>query len=583
MGTPANRISLSQHGLLEATRPEPFASHCGGGVCLDFSTANKGRPVTSETSVAIEEFDAALNADDPECAIAMVETVAQSHDGNGATPLVLVVSRYGDSWLEVTRALLEAGADPNKADLRDGASPLFHLIMRNSDQESTIRLLHEHGADLNFRFNPEGDDEELGGCTALMLATVTEARILLECGADPTIRNTLGETTSEYWRRQRSYVSQKLLELLKESSQSCPISARQAPDSTNSLVMQKPEPSYPRQGFVTESQFLGGNFYDAFKKLVRMLLEADWIWFQEIAELIFANPEEPDASTIGSDYSRTIRAMHNSDKVTPPWETEEFWEDGGRRYADQFGLPELKVSRYPTMIEIGPFGNSKGMAKALRALLTYKEKTFELLAPNGHETLEETWKLFALYSESYAELEGQALFFATRYSGEEITKKSLLKYLRLYWKPGNEQIRKELFGKLHEIPFGDDAEKEETFKSYASVAYHRRQEDRWMQEIGEVLYHPISDSDQIMIRPISRRAAHHHFGVSGSLQREQCDGMGPELTWEELLAAVDQMLAIGGVVQSSDVSVQFNIHTFYQATDGPIVRISIDPEAYRYS
>jgi ankyrin repeat protein len=87
------------------------------------------------------------------------------------------------------RSLLDAGRDPNVADLRLGRdeAPPLQLAADGGDCES-IALLLRAGADVNARSG--------SGWTALLRACngghLEAARMLLDAGADPKVRNDEG-------------------------------------------------------------------------------------------------------------------------------------------------------------------------------------------------------------------------------------------------------------------------------------------------------------------------------------------------------------------------------------------------------
>jgi hypothetical protein len=96
------------------------------------------------------------------------------------TPLIRA-ARNGD--VEVLRALLAAGADPDLADTTGNHwTPLMHAI--HKDHAGATRLLLDAGADANHR----GD----GGVTPLIMAAaygnVDIVNLLLAHGADPAAR-----------------------------------------------------------------------------------------------------------------------------------------------------------------------------------------------------------------------------------------------------------------------------------------------------------------------------------------------------------------------------------------------------------
>lgn len=86
---------------------------------------------------------------------------------------------------ELTSAL-EAGADPNAVN-SDSWSPFF--MAARHGQVECLRALIDHGAQVNHRF----DGFFYKGYTALMIAIdnahIPAARLLIESGADPFIKN----------------------------------------------------------------------------------------------------------------------------------------------------------------------------------------------------------------------------------------------------------------------------------------------------------------------------------------------------------------------------------------------------------
>ena len=98
------------------------------------------------------------------------------------------------------------------------AKKLNHLLLKYvlNDKYELIKLVLNMGADINKRY---GEDKHLGGYTVLMLAIENEdmdvIEILLERGADLTIKDNQGKTALDYTSK---YNDDELLSLLKKYS-----------------------------------------------------------------------------------------------------------------------------------------------------------------------------------------------------------------------------------------------------------------------------------------------------------------------------------------------------------------------------
>jgi len=90
--------------------------------------------------------------------------------------------------LEIIQILLKGGADPNKASLRSGRTPL--IAASQLGQSNTISLLLTAGGSVSAT--------NYYGWTALHYAdNANVARVLLAAGADPSASTPTGETPVE--------------------------------------------------------------------------------------------------------------------------------------------------------------------------------------------------------------------------------------------------------------------------------------------------------------------------------------------------------------------------------------------------
>lgn len=86
----------------------------------------------------------------------------------------------------------------------DDACALRKAVAANKTE--TVAFLLDNGGDVNQRLSLERDSERMDGITPLMIAAgrahVEMVRFLLERGADPTLRNSLGQTALDATNRQ---------------------------------------------------------------------------------------------------------------------------------------------------------------------------------------------------------------------------------------------------------------------------------------------------------------------------------------------------------------------------------------------
>jgi ankyrin repeat protein len=81
---------------------------------------------------------------------ALLENGAQADQTiNGITLLNRSVDNPGEEYLEMSRVLLEGGANPNVVEKDTKETPIFSAIYGN--QFESVKLLHQFGADLDFK------------------------------------------------------------------------------------------------------------------------------------------------------------------------------------------------------------------------------------------------------------------------------------------------------------------------------------------------------------------------------------------------------------------------------------------------
>ena len=118
------------------------------------------------------------------------KTEVESRNSADESPLMLAALK---GHTEIVKRLVEKGADVNKP----GWAPL-HYAATNGHIE-IMNLLLEHHAYI--------DASSPNGSTPLMMAalygTASAVKLLLEAGADPTIKNTLGLTAIDFAYRDR--------------------------------------------------------------------------------------------------------------------------------------------------------------------------------------------------------------------------------------------------------------------------------------------------------------------------------------------------------------------------------------------
>jgi hypothetical protein len=106
-------------------------------------------------------------------------------DSSGMTPLAYAAS---EGNLEMMRLLLDLGASPNLPAGHHHWPPILHAV--HKDRAAAVRLLVEHGADVNATTKT--------AFTPLMMAAVygnaEMVKLLLSVGADPNLKSRTGAT-----------------------------------------------------------------------------------------------------------------------------------------------------------------------------------------------------------------------------------------------------------------------------------------------------------------------------------------------------------------------------------------------------
>jgi len=109
-------------------------------------------------------------------------------DAPGSDGSTLLISAIREGRVDSVRALLEGGADPNRAG-PDGATPVHAAAF--SGQPELLRLLLAHGGDPDAR-------NARTGATPLVQALLSPQAglyaVLLEAGADPSLASRSGDT-----------------------------------------------------------------------------------------------------------------------------------------------------------------------------------------------------------------------------------------------------------------------------------------------------------------------------------------------------------------------------------------------------
>lgn len=113
-------------------------------------------------------------------------------NGCNGTPLFHALSDYDTKQEVIVKLLLQHGAKVNVVQSKDGSTPLHHL-----ESKEIAALFIAHGADINakddFNSTPLHDAASRGRKDVVQL--------LLDAGADKTIKNNKGETPLDFTKR----------------------------------------------------------------------------------------------------------------------------------------------------------------------------------------------------------------------------------------------------------------------------------------------------------------------------------------------------------------------------------------------
>lgn len=152
-------------------------------------------------AVAVQQLD--KNPRTLDVLRALLEAGADPNVAQMSMPLEKALRLSGKTGLEPVRMLLKAGANPNVRNSL-GEPVYFSALARDADR-GALALVLEHGADARARTK--------GGFSPLLWATTAKnwgaVRLLLERGADWRVANGAGETFLQMLEREKGYVGNK--------------------------------------------------------------------------------------------------------------------------------------------------------------------------------------------------------------------------------------------------------------------------------------------------------------------------------------------------------------------------------------
>ena len=211
---PEVRILANRYEVVDATG-RPMKSGLRGYVRIDGPELAEGE---NEASDALAEAIESCDADGIREAVAQGASLAVLPDSS-SSPLTAALFQFDEpGWKECVETLLELGCP---VDGDKGEPPLVECVAHYIDEPDALRaaqLLVAHGADVNA-VNREGTTALFESVTNRNIELV---RLLLQHGADPTIKDLNGESALDWlqkrydeetgFRRQAEYA--ELLSLL---------------------------------------------------------------------------------------------------------------------------------------------------------------------------------------------------------------------------------------------------------------------------------------------------------------------------------------------------------------------------------